>query len=145
MDLVMHFDTQAIVAALGMVTDGEMRELTLDVETYAGIGLEAKDCVWIKHKVKDPTPPPKIFTRTFDGSGTQILLSLGDVTDVSMVVYDVQGRQVKTLVNGALTGGTHTISWNGRDQAGNTVADGVYFCHVKAGTVEQTAKMLLAQ
>jgi hypothetical protein len=145
MDLVMHFDRQAIYATMGTVTDGEMRELTLTVETNAGIALEAKDCVWIKHKVKDPTPPPKIFTRTFDGSGTQVLLSLGDVTDVSMVIYDVQGRRINTLVNGALSGGTHTISWNGRDLAGNAVADGVYFCHIKAGTVEQTAKMLLVQ
>jgi hypothetical protein len=143
MDLVMHFDTQEIVAALGTVTDGEMRELTLTLETYAGIGLEAKDCVWIKHKVKESTPPPKIFARSFDGTGTEILLSLGDVTDVSMVVYDVQGRHIKTLVNGALPSGNHSISWNGRDDAGNGVANGVYFCHVKAGTVEQTAKMVL--
>jgi hypothetical protein len=143
MDLVMHFDTQEIVAALGMVTDGEMRELTLTLETYAGIGLEAKDCVWIKHKVKEPTPPPRIVVRTFDGSGSQIYLSLSDATDVSMVVYDVQGKRVKTLVNGSLASGNHTVRWNGRDEAGSTVADGVYFCHVKAGTVEETAKMLL--
>ena len=143
MDLVMHFETQEIYAALGTVVDGEMRELTLTVETYAGIGLEAKDCIWIKHKVKDPTPPPRIVFRTFDGTGSQIYMSLSDVTDVSMVVYDVQGKRVKTLVNGSMASGDHTIRWNGRDEAGSAVADGVYFCHVKAGTVQETAKMLL--
>jgi hypothetical protein len=143
MDLVMHFETQEIYAELGAVVDGEMRELTLTVETYAGIGLEAKDCIWIKHKVKDPTPPPRIVIRTFDGTGSQVYMSLSDVTDVSMVVYDVQGKRVKTLVSGSLAGGDHTIRWNGRDEAGSTVADGVYFCHVKAGTVQETAKMLL--
>ncbi len=143
MDLVMHFDRQEIYTEMGTVTDGEMLELTLTLETYSGRVLEASDCVWIKHKVKEPTPPPKIFTRTFDGSGTEILLSLGEATDVSLDVYNVQGRKVRTLVNGALPGGTHTIRWNGRDDAGNTVADGMYFSHVRAGTVEKTTKMIL--
>jgi flagellar hook assembly protein FlgD len=60
-----------------------------------------------------------------------------------MVVYDVQGKRVKTLVNGSLASGNHTVRWDGRDEAGSRVADGVYFCHVKAGTAEETAKMLL--
>jgi hypothetical protein len=143
MDLVMHFDTQEIYATMGMVTDGEMRELTLTLTTYSGIDLEAMDCVWIKHKVKEPTPPPKIFTRNFSGSETQISLSLSEATDVSLIVYDVQGKKVRTLVNGSLPSGDHTIRWNGIDDMGNAVADGMYFGHVKAGTVEQTAKMLL--
>jgi hypothetical protein len=143
MDLVMHFDRQAIYATMGTVTDGEMRELTLTLMTYSGIALDASDCVWIKHKVKDPTPPPRIFTRTFTGSGTEVSLTLSEAADVSLVVYDVRGKKVRTLVNGALPGGNHTIRWNGLDDAGNTVADGMYFGHVVAGTTEQTSKMLL--
>jgi hypothetical protein len=39
--------------------------------------------------------------------------------------------------------GDHTIRWNGRDDAGNTLANGVYFCHAKVGSVTETIKMVL--
>jgi hypothetical protein len=144
-DLTLKFSTQEIVAALGDVTDGEYRVLTLQALTYVGNIREGRDCVWIKHKVKDPVPPPVIYVDTFTGSHTTIHLSLREATEVSMVVYDVNGKRLRTVVNGTLPGGNHKITWNGRNDADNAVANGVYFCRVKAGTVEQTVKMLLTQ
>jgi hypothetical protein len=143
MDLVVHFDRQAIYATMGAVTDGEYRQLNLTAEHYNGGVFEGADCVWIKHKVQNqPPPPPRIFTRTFGGSDTQIQLSLGEATDVSLVVYDVLGKRVKSLVNGTMPAGDHTIQWDGRDDAGRAVADGVYFANVQAGSVQETAKMI---
>jgi hypothetical protein len=143
MDMTFKFDRQAIVAALGTVTDGEYRPLTLLGETYEGIPIYGEDCVWIKHKVKDPPPPPTIFTGTFGGSSTRISLSLHEATYVSMVVYDVRGRLVKTVLDGTLPSGDHSVVWTGTDQADNAVANGVYFCRVKAGTLDKTIKMVL--
>jgi len=145
MDLVLHFDTQEVVAALGLVTDGDYVELTLTLETFSGIVLDATDCVWIKDKGKDHSPPPRLYTGVFTAEGSAVLLSLPDLTDVSAVVYDIRGRQVATLVNGSLPAGEHTIRWNGIDGQGSAVADGIYFCHIKAGAVEQTAKMILVK
>jgi flagellar hook assembly protein FlgD len=62
---------------------------------------------------------------------------------VSVVVYDVRGKVVQTVVDGTLPSGNHSISWAGKDQAGRDVANGVYFCRVKVGNIEKTAKMLL--
>jgi flagellar hook assembly protein FlgD len=59
------------------------------------------------------------------------------------MIYDVQGRRVKALVNETMPAGDHTIRWDGMDDAGNAVADGVYFANVRAGTVHETAKMIL--
>jgi hypothetical protein len=146
MDITFKFDTQAIVAALGDVTDGEYRVLHLEGETLEERDIRGADCVWIKHKGKgDPPPPPVIAVGTFGGTPATIRLSLGEATDVSMVVYDVRGKQLRTVVNSTLPSGDHEIHWNGRDEAGNAVADGVYFCRVKAGTVQQTVKMLKMQ
>ena len=125
------------------MVDGEYRPLTLMGATYDGIPIYGQDCVWIKHKVRDPGPqPPVIRTETFTGDATTIHLDLSEATEVSMVIYDVRGKLVKTVVEGTLPSGYHRIPWNGTDQAGRTVSNGVYFCRVKAGSVEKTVKML---
>ncbi len=46
---------------------------------------------------------------------------------VSLRVYDVSGRLVRTLVDGELPPGRHSSRWDGRDDAGTPVASGVYF------------------
>jgi hypothetical protein len=48
----------------------------------------------------------------------------------SIKIYDIMGRQVTVLVDGALPAGIHHVEWNGRDQAGKAVAPGVYFCRL---------------
>jgi hypothetical protein len=143
MDLTLKFETQDIVAALGSVTDGEYRPLTFEGGMYDGYPIYGEDCVWIRDKGDDPGPPPVISVETFGGTSSIIYLSLGEATEVSMVIYDVRGKRVRTLVNGILPSGDHKISWTGRDEADKAVANGVYFCRVKVGTVEETVKMLL--
>ena len=43
-----------------------------------------------------------------------------------MKVYDVQGRLVRTLVDGNLAAGRHELRWNGVDDTGRAVPSGVY-------------------
>jgi hypothetical protein len=64
-------------------------------------------------------------------SGTTINLALPAGADVSMDIYDVQGRRVTVLLSGRLTAGYHTTEWNGSDEHGNRVGSGVYFCRVR--------------
>jgi flagellar hook assembly protein FlgD len=130
------------VLALGLVTDGEYRELFLTAEDYDGVVFAGSDCVWIKHKVKD-TPPPVIEIASFDGDFSAIRLSLAETEAASVVLHDGQGRRVKTLVNGVLPAGEHTYRWDGRDEVGNRVASGVYFCHIQAGAVNETGKIVM--
>jgi hypothetical protein len=145
MDMTFKFDTQEIVAALGAVTDGEFRPLLLAGMTYDGIPVYAEDCVWIKDKGKDPVPPPVISVGTFTGNESTIQLSLFEATEVKMAVYSVQGKLVRTVVDGVLSTGEHKITWNGRDNNNRSVANGVYFCKVTAGDVNRTVKMLKTQ
>jgi hypothetical protein len=62
---------------------------------------------------------------------------------VEIEIVDVAGRLVRTLVNEHQTAGEKTVEWDGRDEAGNQMATGVYFYRLKAAGVEESRKMLL--
>jgi hypothetical protein len=62
---------------------------------------------------------------------------------VQMVVYNLLGQQVRSLVNEVKSQGYHSITWDGRDDGGNLVSSGVYFCYLTAGSYRQTRKMTL--
>jgi hypothetical protein len=62
---------------------------------------------------------------------------------VTIVVFDVTGRRVRTLIDGHRPAGESSVTWDGRDQAGQPLASGVYFCRLRSGGVTQTRKMLL--
>jgi len=62
---------------------------------------------------------------------------------VSLEIYDVAGRVVRTLVDGYEPAGTKTALWDGRDDAGQPVASGIYFSRMTAPEFSETAKMIL--
>jgi subtilisin-like proprotein convertase family protein len=62
---------------------------------------------------------------------------------VALAVYNVAGQLVKTLVDGAETPGWHTVTWDGRDDRGGSVASGVYFARMMADGFTGSTKMVL--
>jgi hypothetical protein len=64
---------------------------------------------------------------------------------VTLRVYDVSGRLVRTLVDGFEESGVKSVVWNGRDDRGHGVSSGVYFYRMDAPGFSQTRKMLLLQ
>jgi len=62
---------------------------------------------------------------------------------VSLNVYDVSGRLVRRLVNGHRDAGPHAVEWNGKDDAGLTVASGIYFYKLNADNFVKTRRMVL--
>ncbi|CUT00365.1 FG-GAP repeat domain-containing protein [Candidatus Kryptobacter tengchongensis] len=63
---------------------------------------------------------------------------------ISLKIYTVDGRLVKTLVEGRYySAGKHKITWDGTDENGNKVASGVYIYKISAGKFEASKKMLL--
>ena len=67
--------------------------------------------------------------RTFPNpvrAGAQFHYQIAREAPVSLKVYDVNGREVRTLVDGTAAPGQHTAQWDGRDEDGNPVAAGVY-------------------
>ena len=74
---------------------------------------------------------------------TEISFSLPEMMEVSLTVYNILGQEVRTLVSGEMEAGTHTIYWNGRDNAGNSVASGIYFYRLNTESFGRTNKMVL--
>ncbi|MDH3457653.1 MAG: right-handed parallel beta-helix repeat-containing protein [Gemmatimonadota bacterium] len=62
---------------------------------------------------------------------------------VRLVIYDVAGRRVRTLVDSRVGPGQYQAQWDGTDDAGTRVSSGVYFYRIEAGSFGATRKMLL--
>jgi FlgD Ig-like domain len=65
---------------------------------------------------------------------TTIEFGVERTTDVSVTIYSVAGRLVRELRRGVLEPGTYHCTWNGIDAQGHSVAAGVYFLHLRAGS-----------
>jgi lysophospholipase L1-like esterase len=63
-----------------------------------------------------------------------------ETSNVKLIVYDVLGREVTTLVNEAQTAGNYEVNFNG-----NGLSSGIYFYQIKAGNFVQTKKMILVK
>ena len=63
-------------------------------------------------------------------STVEIRYSVSRLGMVSLVVYDMRGRVVRTLVDGPRCEGEHSVTWDGRNSAGTPVASGMYIAHV---------------
>ena len=69
---------------------------------------------------------------------TSILYSLPENAHVELVVYNIQGRQVKTLINDFQAAGYHNINWNA-----SFYPSGVYLIRIYSGEFTQTKKIAL--
>jgi len=65
--------------------------------------------------------------------------------EVSLRIYDVRGRLIKTLVEGQGIPGERSVTWNGRDERGQAVASGVYFYRLSVNGFDLTRKMVLTK
>jgi hypothetical protein len=74
---------------------------------------------------------------------TTITFELSETMPVTVEVFDVTGRKVRTLQDGILGAAQHAVTWSGINDAGQRVTPGVYFCRLVAGNVLRTAKMSL--
>ena len=62
----------------------------------------------------------------------------GQTSNVELVIFDILGRKIETLVNQQLKPGTYEVEWNGSD-----FASGVYYYRIESGNFVETKKMLL--
>lgn len=114
------------VAKTGWIYDSEENVETCDSVYYCGggskgfsgdVGFQATSCL------------------TFGKSEADIDYSLpfaGDQSTqhVALKIYNISGQVVRTLVNGEQVAGVYRTHWNGKDEAGVEVVNGIYFCRL---------------
>ncbi|MGB2698008.1 MAG: dockerin type I domain-containing protein, partial [Candidatus Zixiibacteriota bacterium] len=74
---------------------------------------------------------------------TLINYALPQDAKVSLVIYNVLGRKVKTLVNEYQTAGFQSAEWDGTNDNGSVTSSGIYFYKLVAGDYNQTKKMVM--
>jgi hypothetical protein len=74
---------------------------------------------------------------------TSIAYELPEAGNVRLSVYDAQGRFVVDLERGFRSSGAHTVTWDGRDALGQSVASGVYFYRLTSDERSLTKKLVL--
>jgi flagellar hook assembly protein FlgD len=79
---------------------------------------------------------------------TGIWFAVSAPAEVSIVVYDLLGRRVATVMDGSVVAGMHSVEWDGTDQQGSTCASGVYIYRTTAraggeATASISKKMML--
>jgi len=74
---------------------------------------------------------------------TTISFYLTEKEVVRLTIYDVQGRQVRTLLSEEKDFGTHEVIWDGRNDLGETVGSGIYFCRLVVGKTVETKKLTI--
>lgn len=74
---------------------------------------------------------------------THISYQLSSLSFVTLAIYDLLGREIKTLVSEDQPAGFYNVDWDGKDELGNTVPSGVYLYSLKAGNFIQSKKMIM--
>ena len=74
---------------------------------------------------------------------TTIRFTLPNLEKVSLKVYDIIGRKVRTLLDNRLLSGVQEVRWDGRDDSSRPVASGTYLCWLVVDGTVQTHKMIL--
>ena len=74
---------------------------------------------------------------------TEIHFVIPKAQQTTLVVYDLLGRKVRTVVNEELHAGEHLVTWDGRNDRGHMAASGVYFYTLTSGYRVKTMKMML--
>jgi flagellar hook assembly protein FlgD len=74
---------------------------------------------------------------------TTVKFSLAQSGPVQIVIYDVNGRQVKKLVDGPMDPGSYSVVWDGTNDLSHRVGSGVYWSQMKAGSFVSNKKMVV--
>ena len=82
------------------------------------------------------------FPNPFNPS-TTIQYTLREEAPVALTVFNVHGREVRTLIRGTEQAGPHEAVWDGKDNHGRGVGSGLYFYLLRAGDFQDTRKMVL--
>jgi len=82
------------------------------------------------------------FPNPFNPS-TSIKFDMKEKGFVALKVYNVAGQLVRTLVNDTKDAGSHTITWDGKNNRGGAVASGIYFYKMETKDFSQTKKMVM--
>jgi subtilisin family serine protease len=144
-DVTLHFDSTgmelgAYHAQLTITSDDPDEDtlvlpITMNVtDGVAAVGDALPQVVQLRGAVPNPFNPM-----------TEIKFSIPADASVNLKLYDVSGRLVRNLMSENLESGQHSVTWNGRDDSGRSVASGTYFARLVVDGVSSVKSMVLVR
>jgi hypothetical protein len=121
----------------GLAPDGECEDYEVTIEEDKVTGAAAQN-VPTQFALHEAVPNP------FNPQ-TTLSFSLPSANHVQLMIYDVSGRVVTTLLDENRGPGRHDVVWDGRDDLRRNVSSGVYFYRIKAGSFVETKRMVLVR
>ncbi|HEX9971063.1 MAG TPA: FlgD immunoglobulin-like domain containing protein, partial [bacterium] len=76
---------------------------------------------------------------------TTITFSVPQIERVSLKVYNLMGAEIKTLVDGVISVGSHSVIWDGTDNFGQKVTSGLYLYTLQIGNQQIAKRMVLVK
>jgi hypothetical protein len=130
----------------GLAT-GRFRVVVLDGAQHQAVDTADADVTFdIASGVVDALPTAVVLAQNHPNPfnpRTTIRFALPRAQDVTLRIFDVQGKLVRTLIEGPQTAGAHEAVWEGRDDRGGQVPSGTYLYRLRSGDGDETRKMLL--
>jgi hypothetical protein len=139
-DRMVKFDRGLVMGLVG----GEELEARVDFSMADGTTFSGTDIIGIKCKEKSgKTDDTMIVAQAEGGSSTLIRYLPESQERVSVRVYDVRGRLVRTLMDDMQADGCVEVIWNGDTDYGTLAASGIYFVRLEAGDEVVSGKALM--
>lgn len=119
---------------------------------FAASGSEG---IYIVHNdavgIRDDEPAGRVPTAFFldqnhpnpFNPSTRISYSVPEKARIQLIIYDIRGRKVRTLIDDIQTSGVKTVIWDGTDDSGSSVSSGMYLYRLGSGPRSETRKMAL--
>ena len=122
--------------------DLDIRLLMGGIWKSSGIGEPAEDT-----PAQSEAHPFSLGVRTpfplHDPGG--VTFGIERTTMVTLNVYNVAGRRIRSLIHGTMPAGVHHVGWDGRDDRGSTVAMGVYLVRLEAEGQSLARRLVMAR
>lgn len=118
--------------SLSLETIKEFYDISTSVEKGSAISLP------LSTQLNQNYPNP------FNGQ-TQITYDINKASEVSLIIYDILGRRLNTLVDEYKNPGKYSVLWNSKDSNGNQLASGIYLIRLKSNNYIGTKKIILLQ
>ncbi|MCF7920257.1 MAG: T9SS type A sorting domain-containing protein [Candidatus Cloacimonetes bacterium] len=96
----------------------------------------------LEYDLGKPSEIMSVFPNPFNPE-TRITFQHPETGNISLIVYNLKGQQVKELVNGNLVKGEHSVVWNGQNDDGKAVSSGLYLLKFSNGSKHSFRKIML--
>jgi len=143
-EMDVSFTRTQLQSLLGNVPNGTVVTLVMNARTTAGTGgIPIQGSISVKIKSGGGHAVSSFASPNPFNPETAVNFTLKNAGPVTVRIYSLEGRLVKTLVNEVAAAGSHEVRWNGTDNTGRAVPSGMYFVKTEAGADKAVVKLSL--